>query len=103
MPGTTLREIANLMYTTLEKRSDGACHYVCGHGLHIILQRTNDAWLLKLGRLDIYPSDLEVTLCRRAFRLADDYPDARLDPTADGWHVVAIRWQGAVPAGKRIT
>jgi hypothetical protein len=102
MPGLTLREIANQMYQSLSQREHGSCHHPCGHGLNIVLQRVGDAWLLKLARLNVYPSDLEVTLCKRAYRLADDHPDARLDPTADGWHVVGIRWQGAVPAEKRI-
>jgi hypothetical protein len=100
MPGPTLREIADQMYTTLAARADGACHYPCSHGLNIILQRVGDAWLLKLGRRKCYPSDLEITLCKRAYRLADDHAAARIDPTADGWHVVGIRWQGGIPQPK---
>lgn len=102
MPVITLREIADQMYTTLGQRTDGACHYPCSHGLNIILQRVDDAWLLKLGRLGVYPCDLEVTLCKRAYRLADEHRVTRLDPTDAGWCVVAIFWQGAIPAEKRI-
>lgn len=105
MTGPTLREIAEQMYATLAAQP-GRCHLPLSHGLHIVLERTGvdaPAWLLKLGRPHVYPSELEIVLCKRAYRLADDHPDARLDPTADGWYVVAIRWQGAIPAPKRIS
>ena len=107
MPQPTLREIADQMYTALAT-GPGKCHLPLSHGLHIVLERTgveDPAWRLKLGRQKVYPSDLEVTLCKRAYRLADDHRDARLDPPSgeDGWHVVAINWQGAIPAPKRMT
>lgn len=109
MTGPTLREIAEQMYSSLATLATqpGKCHLPLSHGLHIVLERTgaeNPAWLLKLGRQKVYPSDLEIVLCKRAYRLADDHPDARLDPpeTTAGWYVVAIRWHGAIPAPKRL-
>jgi hypothetical protein len=101
MPGPTLREIADQMYITLQARPTGRCYLRLKHGLHIVLERNGADMLLKLARQRVYPSDLEATLCKRAYRLADDHPDTRLDPTADGWHVVAIRWQGGIPQPKR--
>lgn len=105
MTGPTLREIADQMYATLSERAPDRCHVPLKHGLHIVLERCDDmllgVWSLKLGRQQVYPSDLEVTLCKRAYRLADDHPDTRLAPTAAGWHVIALRWQGAIPAPKR--
>jgi hypothetical protein len=61
------------------------------------MERHGAEMLLKLARRHTYPSVLETTLCKRAYRLHDDHPDARLDPTADGWCVVAIRWRGGIP------
>jgi hypothetical protein len=101
MPGPTLREIADQMYITLQARSTGRCYLRLKHGLHIVLERDQDDMLLKLAREGVYPSVLETTLCKRAYRLLDDHPDERLAPDANGWHVVAIRWQGAIPAPKR--
>jgi hypothetical protein len=106
MTGPTLREIANQMYLTLgnlpQQPAAATCQRTLAHGLHIILERTGDAWSLRLGRLDVYPSDLEVTLCKRAYRLADDHPDTHFPPRSAGWCVVAITWTGAVPPEKRI-
>lgn len=101
MSTPTLREIADQMYITLQARPTGRCYLQLKHGLGVCLERNEADMTLKLGRLKVYPSDLEVTLCKRAYRLADDYPDARLDPTFDGWHVVAILWQSGIPQPKR--
>lgn len=106
MTGPTLREIADQMYATLSERAPGRCHVPLKHGLSIVLERCDDnllgVWLLKLGRPHVYPSVLEVTLCKHAYRLLDDHPDERLAPDANGWHVVAIRWQGDIPQPKRL-
>jgi hypothetical protein len=101
MPGPTLREIADQMYITLQARPTGRCYLKLRHGLHIVLERNEADMLLKLGRERVYPSVLETTLCKRAFRLADDHPAASIDPTADGWCVVAICWRGGIPQPKR--
>lgn len=101
MSTPTLREIADQMYITLQARPTGRCYLRLKHGLGICLERNDADMVLKLGRQKVYPSDLETTLCKRAYRLHDDHPDARLDPNADGWHVIAIRWQGAIPQPKR--
>ena len=100
MAGPTLREIADQMYITLQARPTGRCYLQLKHGLGILLERNEADMLLKLGRQKVYPSVLETTLCKRAYRLHDDHPDERLDPDANDWHVVAIRWQG-VPAPER--
>lgn len=94
MADPTLREIATQMYITLQARPTGRCHVALKHGLNIVLERNEAEMLLKLGRKDVYPSVLEVTLCKRAFRLADDHPTLYLDPTSDSWHVIGIRWTG---------
>jgi hypothetical protein len=101
MHGPTLQEIADQMYITLQARPTGRCYLQLKHGLGIQLERNEADMLLKLGRQKVYPSVLETTLCKRAFRLHDDHPDERLAPDANGWHVVAIRWPGASPAPKR--
>jgi|WetSurMetagenome_2_1015567.scaffolds.fasta_scaffold388381_2 hypothetical protein len=102
MTGPTLREIADQMYITLSARTTGRCYLRLKHGLHIVLERDQADMLLKLAREDVYPSVLETTLCKRAYRLADEHPDERLAPTQDGWHVVAIRWQ-SIPQPKRLS
>jgi hypothetical protein len=103
MPGPTLKEIADQMYITLQARPTGRCYLVLKHSLHIVLERNGEDMLLKLAREHVYPSVLETTLCKRAYRIADDHPDERLAPTKDDFCVVAITWHGAIPAPKRIS
>jgi hypothetical protein len=102
MPGPTLKEIADEMYIALQARPTGRFYLRLKHGLHVVLERDQADMLLKLAREHVYPSELEITLCKRAYRLADDHPAARMAPTKDDFCVVVIRWQGAIPAEKRI-
>ena len=102
MAGPTLREIADQMYITLQARPTGRCYLQLKHGLGILLERNEADMLLKLGRQKVYPSVLETTLCKRAYRLHDDHPDERLQPDANDWHVVAIHWH-AIPPPKRLS
>ena len=95
-----LTEIADEMYATLTQKPGLACHHPLSHGLNIVLQHVDNLWLLKLGRQKVYPSELEITLCKRAFRLADDQHEQRLDPTETGWHVTVIDWSGDPPPPK---
>lgn len=101
MTAPTLREIADQMYITLQARPTGRCYLQLKHGLGVCLERNGGNMCLRLGRQKVYPSVLEATLCKRAYRLLDDHPDEHLAPDANGWHVVAIRWQGGIPLPKR--
>lgn len=93
MTTTTLRTIADQLYTLLADR-DGRQHMALAHGLNLVLEHYGDAWTLKLGRPGVYPADLEIAICRRAFDVRPTAVLAQLPPTDKGWHVITLRWTG---------
>lgn len=45
-----------------------AVHRALMRGLQVVLARNGKQWRLALGREGVYPSDVEVEVCRRAFQ-----------------------------------
>jgi len=101
-----LSNLAHTMRLKLCNQNSGALHHPLPRGLHIVLQRTNHQWRLGLGREAVYPSDMEITICRSAFGVPEGASEERLD----AWHthaktrrnihyfVVNLRWREEVLA-----
>lgn len=73
---TVLESIAMDMY---ERVAPGEwCRTKLANGLDIILQRIDDRrWRLALAREGVYPSETEVTTCRRYFDVPDTADEQR--------------------------
>lgn len=91
----SLNMVAAEMLDVLEGKHTGRAHAALSHGLNIVLVRKAGCDVLKLGRRNVYPSDLEITLVLRAFGWPDDELGERQPPNADGWHVVLVQGRNA--------
>jgi uncharacterized membrane protein YhfC len=55
-------------------RADGTAYQRLGGGLEVILVRTGEQLMLTLRRMEVAPSDVEVTILRGAFAVPTDAP-----------------------------
>ena len=68
-----LNTLAGELHARLETKGDvAALHRPLPHGLQLVMQRQDrHRWRLALGREGVYPSDMEVEICRQAFAVPD--------------------------------
>lgn len=95
-----LTTIANEMQTQIATGRCSAVHRPLPHGLHLVMQRNGRQWRLALGRETVFPSDVEVTICRTAFNVPEETPEERVKrfhvhPKTRRYiryHVVEMHW-----------
>ncbi len=84
----------------LEQKPQGAIYKPLAKGLKVVMQRTHGNWRLALGREGVYPSEMEVEICKAAFRVPVGCAEVRLvKPSvhpktrrAISYHVVNLTW-----------
>lgn len=95
-----LNTIAQEMRQTLSAKSTGAVSKPLARGLTVVMQRVEGRWRLALGREGVDPSDMEVEICKAAFkvptgaweeRLIKDYTHPKTRRTIK-YHVVNLKW-----------
>jgi hypothetical protein len=69
-PQTRLTLLAGEMRGSVERTGHHA-HQKLPHGLEIVMQRTEGRWRLAMAREGVWPSDVEVEVCRHAFHVPD--------------------------------
>ena len=74
-----LQETAIAMRLALISKEQGAKHHPLPRGLHLVLQRTDCRWRLALGREWVYPSDVEVKICKAAFNVPEGAQEIRTE------------------------
>lgn len=93
-----LDAIAAEMRTTLAQTSARFVHRRLAHGLELVLQRTGRQYRLALGRPGVAPSDSEIEICARAFRVQADAEPHRTVKERTGktgvitYHVAELYW-----------
>ena len=79
---TKLEMIAMTMYSQVTEPGEWQ-RMKLANGLDVILQHVNDGrWRLALARENVYPSDVEVDVCRKSF----DVPDAAEEQRSEKQH-----------------
>ena len=71
MTKRTLAEIAAAMRAQIA-RADGVAQQRLNGGLEVILVRISEQRMLTLRRIDVPPSDVEITVLRGAFAVPDE-------------------------------
>ena len=100
-----LDAIADRMRSHITSTGAMYSHQRLEHGLEIVLQRhveSNGAmrWRLALGRVDVAPSEDEITICRNAFGVpvgtehSEVKSKSRTGKTGivSNWHIVEMYW-----------
>jgi hypothetical protein len=87
-----LEQIAVGLYTAAEHI--GIARYRLQRGLVLTLRRSNNDWVLTLGRQGKAPGETEEKICRSAFRVPDEGVE-RVTSDIEGWLIVRFRWPAA--------
>ena len=96
--GGRLDAIAAEMRMTLQQTDARFVHRRLAHGLELVLQRTGRQYRLALGRPGVAPSDSEIEICARAFRVQADAEPHRTVKERTGktgvitYHVAELYW-----------
>ena len=73
---TRLALLAGEMRDAVESTGRHA-HQKLPHGLEIVMQRTDGRWRLAMAREGVWPSDVEVDICRREFHVPEGSVERR--------------------------
>jgi hypothetical protein len=93
-----LDAIAVEMRTILQQTDARFVHRKLAHGLELVLQRTGRQYRLALGRPGVTPSDSEIEICARSFRVpadAEPHRTVKQRPGKTGlltYHVAELYW-----------
>ena len=93
-----LDTIAAEMRHPLQQTDARFVHRKLTHGLELVLQRTQRQYRLALGRPGVAPSDSEIEICARAFRVPADAEPHRTMKERTGktgvliYHVAELYW-----------
>lgn len=95
-----LNRIADEIRQSLERKPNGAISRPLPRGLTVVMQRVEGHWRLALGRESVYPSEMEVDICKAAFhvpagaweeRTTKSYIHPKTRRTIQ-YHVVNLKW-----------
>lgn len=99
-----LNDVAKGMRSDLEAKEQGAIYKPLARGLKVVMQRTAGQWRLALGREGVYPSEMEIDICRAAFHVPAGCEESRtVKPSVHPktrrtiqYHVVNMTWREEV-------
>lgn len=75
-----LETMAREMRQQLGKVQKGWLHQKLNRGLHLVLERKEEQWRLAVGRSGVFPSEVEIEICRDAFDVPVDTQQQWLSP-----------------------
>lgn len=99
-----LNDLAKEMRSDLEMKPQGAIYKPLARGLKVVMQRTQGNWRLALGREGVDPSEMEIEICKAAFRVPPGCHEERVKkPSVHPktkrtiqYHVVNLTWREEV-------